>query len=1619
MSRKILKVLTVVLLLALLTMPNFIYVGAGLVSYAESATATSHQNVEFDAKLKEGDILSLSVNVKREGYFNGEITLENSNFTFDTTQTNQYISKIEANKVYLNQLNAGTNAQLDLKIQPIQSDIFDIGLLNIVSKLNITGIYRDRTEKNINITGTREVELKYTEDNTNESIVSTAKVITNKVLKVSGEDKRVVQLEMNLGLKENNYPIKEIEVNIDIPSINGKYPKVVRKYDFATMKRSEGEYKYDGEQSRLTVKFYNEPDENNKVRWVKQGNEKVVFTFIYDEDAKDATLNDVQYPSFKNLINGDGNIGLPAVKVTLYDGKELNKIEKMTKDVMSEVKEEIVTVNTTNLEDAIYKGKLYAGIDRQYESKTSIAVNLANAENGIDVKETSENTVFNKTVISKDAFDKIFGENGQITILNEKSEVLATIDNKTEADQNKNIVIDYTGKEPSTLEIKATTPVKEGNIELNNVKTIKAENSSFNDVSELNTSVTYEYISGEKKETNSVIKLEEPKTDAELTINKDTLSTVVENNVEIKAILKGNNEQYNLFKNPVITMELPEDVQSATFVDEPQVVYDKELKVKNHEINGRIVTITLEGEQKEYKNTSIEGTVIVVNLNINLNNKATSKDTKINMTIVNNEQEVQDSKDIKVVAPKDITAINSIKELNIETIGQEELKTVQLQRGTNSKQLESSIEIINNNENAIENVKIMGIFPTRNKENNIDINITEGIQIEGANVYYTENEDATEDVNNAGNAWKQEITDGTKVKKYLVVVQSIDKQSSINASYIFEVPELLEYNQLAAEGYSVKYTNSFTKIESELKATTIKLETGVGPVLETKIVPTIAGTDVNSNTTVKNGEVIRYRVEVSNTGSEKLTDVLVIANVPEGTTLVTPEDNYEYTGASYYKELPSRTYEAKIDSIEPGQVRKGEYEVRVNSDTTAGTILVNEAQLKYGDVTKKSNQVSLITESGDIRVSVKRVTDRKIELYENGNVEYYVIIENISEKKSDNVNIKTNLPSNFSVDRVTLITGMDENKVNDEEIYRMNDEKNIVNTEAIESELEVLNTDSIQSEELDYSDNINIGSIDAKAIKVLCYGLSINKANQTDNRKFSVLAKENNAEYRSNIIEENINKIEVSINMTSNNQSQYVKSGDILEYTIKIDNNTENRIEGIVIKDQISKSLTVKRVSFDDEEIPQLAGINEIEIYCNIAAKSDATIKIQTVVNYAMSRTSAEAISNVAYAEIGGERIAETSELTHIIEGNEVDEPENPSDPAKPGSGENPSDGDISDGKQIITGVAWLDENGNGKKDDTEKTLNNVKVHLLNTETNNLVKDLKGNILEAITNEKGIYILDKVRNGKYIVIFEYNNTLYTLTKYKAEKVEENKNSNAIANELIIDNKKQVIASTDIIEINNNNISNINIGLIELKDFAFRLDKYVSRILVQNSAGTTVKEYTNATVAKAELDAKKVNGTNVIIEYEIKVTNIGEVEGYVRKIVDYMPSDLKFSSELNKDWYQSGTDLFNASLANEKIPAGQSKTVKLVLTKAMTENNTGLINNTAEIGESYNDLGIKDSKSTSGNKAKGESDYGSADAILSLKTGEETYIAIAAVTIAILGLIVFVVMIKKQNKGDIK
>ena len=1435
MRSKVFKIVVAILLVMTLTMVNFIYVGAGLVSYAAEKVSTNHKNVEFTAELKNENTLNLQISVKNEGYFNGEITLENSNFKLKNSQS-EYVNKVEENKISLNQINAGTVAQIDVEIEQIKDDNLDINLLDRTSTVKLTGIYRDSTEKDINIEASREIKLEYSETNDENNIENGMELITNKITTFNGKEKRIVQVSMNLGLKDNNYPIKEIDTNV---TIAGEEPEVVTKANLNTMTSFNSEYK-DG---NLQMVLTNEPNEENKILWKKQGNENIILTLVYD---KDVDLNGVKLPVEET--------------VKLYNDKEITVSN--TIELNNEEKDNLVQVSVTNTEDTIYKGKLNANLDRSFETKTNVAVNLSNAEDYISIKENASNynlsngntvranVVYNKTVIEKSAFDKILGQDGTIQILNEQGVILANINSETEVDENGNIVVDYAGKEPTAIEIKTSKPVAEGNIVFTHTKTIKPSNIDIiSNATEIVSGISIDHGTGIVSEQESKIAMQDSKTEASLEVNKDTLSTVVDNNVEIRALLKSNQEQYNLYENPVIRFDLPESVENIT-VNSIDLVYETELKVTNYITQGRTILVQLEGAQTAYKEQGVEGALLVLNITATVNRKSATQDSSILMTYQNKQEIGTAESAIKIVAPTDMTLVQSINDLGVDTIGREEQTQVSLQRGTDSKNLTTGIEVINNNENTVENVKVLGNFPTRNTENNIDNNVIQGINVtgvEGAKVYYSENENATDDLQDGNNGWQESITDGTQVKKYLIEIPQMETQSSMQANYVTSVPASLEYNQEASQGYLVTYQNSLTKASNQMKATTIKMETGVGPILETKLTASVGGSD---DTTVKNGEVIKYKIEVSNVGSEDIANVTVKGNVPEGTTLVEPEDKYEYTGASYYKELDSRTYEDKIDTLKVGEIATREYEVRVNSGVAEGTKLVNTSEIQYGDVTKTSEENTLTTTNGNIRVSVKRVTDRSINLYETGTVQYFAIIENISNEPQEDIKVKTNLQDGLEVTRLNLTTNME--KANESNNKTYGEEESTINVgepvEITEEELTQNNSNSnSQTEQIEYSDEINIGSLEPGENKVLGYDLKINKVDNMDRINFYVTANDQNEEYRSNVATDEIRQAEIGLSMTATPENNYVKSGDTIVYTINVKNNGTEAIESLVLKDDIPSSLTVNKVQVGGQEVADLKGRNNIEISIDLSAGNEMIITIETVVNYSEGRTEAEPITNVAHVDLLGETIATTPEITHIIEANENAQT---GTTGEPNEDNNVGNNNIANGNGIITGVAWFDENANGQKDNGEQLMSGVKVHLYNTETNNLVTKENGDVLEATTNENGVYALDHIGNGKYIAIFEYDAT-YTLTKYKAEGVSENNNSDVMMNELTIDGTKQNVASTDIIEINNTNASDINIGLIQLQNFDLQLEKFVNRIVIQDSSGSTVREYGDETLARAE------------------------------------------------------------------------------------------------------------------------------------------------------------------------
>ena len=207
-------------------------------------------------------------------------------------------------------------------------------------------------------------------------------------------------------------------------------------------------------------------------------------------------------------------------------------------------------------------------------------------------------------------------------------------------------------------------------------------------------------------------------------------------------------------------------------------------------------------------------------------------------------------------------------------------------------------------------------------------------------------------------------------------------------------------------------------------------------------------------------------------------------------------------------------------------------------------------------------------------------------------------------------------------------------------------------------------------------------------------------------------------------------------------------------------------------------------------------------------------------------------------------------------------------------------------------------------------------------------------------------------------------------------------------EMNIDGAEKIVAVSDTLDIKDSNMRNIDIGMYVAPKSDLSLEKYINKVTLTYGDTTKTYDYNNAKIAKVEIPGKNISQATVVVEYKIVVKNEGDIANYVRKIVDYIPQDMKFNAELNKDWYQSSNgDLYNASLANTELNPGESKEVTLTLTKKMTENGTGIVNNNAEIYETYNKEGIKDIDSTEANKVSKEDDMSSADLVISIKTGE--------------------------------
>lgn len=1642
------------LLTIILCSANLLVIGSYGITYALSDSELSHQtsktnnaNVEFNAyfegnthiktfKTSETAKIFVNIKVKNAGYMqNAQIMLQDANYKISGDITDSNIQSVdkENNKILLKQLNSGSNVTLEIPIIILDNDNVSLDNFSKESKAILTGTYIDGNAKENKIS--KEIVNKLYWEGTAEA---TAQGKLTKYIPYNIEEKYgvMLQTEVNVGILNSTLPIKETQITIKVPEINNKKPTSVNVIANNTkasngntdgLEFNEQNYTYNSETGIVTITVTNL---QNSISWLKNVKDEYLVNFSFEN-------KDIYNYVIENKLSTSAEV---ETKIQVYNDEP----KTVTKNTTIEMKQEEKLGDITDFEilasKYMSKGQMYANYEAEDKKETSYivryeavinnasltdSIKLVQAKDELETATSSstlklEESVYNKTVtISQKVFNKILGQDGTIEIYNKSNEKIATINKDTQKDKNENYTIDISTKDASEISIIISKPISEGKISLDIEKAIKTNFSYTNEqlktATKLNTKI-------EAKANNlgitklAEITLKEPKNVVELSVNKTELSNIIENkNVEIKATLDTSSTDYALYKNPTLKITLPSCI-SKLKLNSYDILMNNGLKIKNVKAENQkgraVITVELEGTQTEYTiGAEYKGTIIVINTDITVRYLTPSTKEKITMQYTNEnyktENEVKKATaseasedtvetEVDFVAPTGVMlshGISNYKENAQEVLStSEEMVTATVDAYSAERTAQIYGKVVNNYKNNIENVKILGRFPAEgNKQieentelgSNFSMKVSSDIVLTGIDtskytVYYSENVQATNDVSDTNNGW--ETTRTENAKSYLIVTNdyTMEAGETIEFSYDAKIPADLKYNRNSYEIYKVYYDNnsSIGKIAETKTSSKVEITTGQGPELTATITPKA---DV-----IREGQVVKMKLEVKNTGSIKAENVKVNIPLPEHTDFV------ELSPGSTYIIDQGTLKTFTLGSLEPNQSVTMFYHIRfkrqieeIDKSINKQISVDNFATITADNIkgTIKSQSCTLNVSEG--LISVNLVSDiKETQILQKGDIiRYEVEIYNISkQEKVENINVTVNIPKGLVCTQV-VIKNDTRSKEDLEKAISFDKNNNILK----------VNLDKVET----------IRSIE----------FVVRVENCDENIVANATANINNSdEHYSNISEYVVEKVNLEISELTSTP-KYVKEGEKIEYYLKITNLGKADVYAIRVTDILPDGLIFEKATYtiDNDNKERLINFTEngkIEIPVTETISHNQTVNIViTAIADLLPNQNDKEIQNQVSITANSFNETKTNMVTNYIEYNsKIDRP---------------NEDDKPQTLNKITGTAWIDMNKNGKRDNDEQILSNMDIVLINKKDNTIVKDVyTGEEKRVKTDSNGQYTIDNLQKGEYIVIFLYNSSMYNLTTYRAEGVNEQLNSDAIDIYVTLDGQRKLAGMSDAIRISGNNVRNIDIGIYEAEKFDLRLDKYISKTTLSTpTIGTKVTNYNNKKITKVEVLKGNLGKSSVIIEYKIVVTNQGSVPGYVKKIVDYIPKDASFYSEINKDWYLSENgNVYNTSLADTVINPGESKEVKIILSKTITEKSLGTLNNTAEIYESYNKLGLEDINSKAGNKAENENDMSKADIVLSIVTGQVViYSTIALVVISMLAFGIITIKKKVLNK----
>ena len=1662
---KLLEKLIAVMLVIVLAGANLSILGMYGISYALTdaelagqTTTTGNSNVEFNAYFQGGGHteknkydattkLFVNVKVKNAGYLkNAQISFDNVNFKIAGNIENSNVQSVnkESNIIALKQLNNGSDVTIEVPVSMLESDTVSSDFFAKETKAVFQGTYVDANGKERSVS--KEIVNKLTWE-LGEKLKDVTKVENEIINCIVYPDRPRILVQIKTKISYGKLPVKGNKILVMLPDILGTPAKevaVVANSTEATNGDKEGlnfgtdNYTYDQTEGKLSITVNNG---DNIINWAKNKEDEYIITCVYRSDEISDAIDKSQ--GLSTTFSYDVN-----VQVSEYDDI---KTSASAIWVYTTQKETITPKQGASLikaevsgSESISKGQIYANYsaseaDRKettYWTKYGLTIYEAQATRGeLKIKQNIDNLqisgsssnypttvsgsnyTYNKTVkVSESSFKKILGEDGTIDICNIDGTKFASINKDTSKDSDGNYVVDISSVNnnqlmlvayaPNNLKTGTRGPIGEGKLVIYIEKAFKANQDYTLDQMKTFTSMkaglscTSTYLDTKQDGTHYTdtaeatmnIPLTEAKSVVELSVNKKDLSTVVKNeNVEIRATLDTSSTNNALYTNPTLKIKLPSYIKKVD-LKSSNILMANGLKLKDPTItteNGaQVINVVLEGTQTEYTiDAEYKGTIVMLNTDLTVDTLTPSNSNKIVMDFTNantatttKSGSVQAS--VNFVAPNGVVATNGISNYaegkdDVLSISDEGV-TGTIATYADARTAKINGTVINNYSNKISNVVILGRIPTKDNKN-IDTakalgstfstilktNVTlSGIDSSKYKVYYSENADATNDLSNTANGWTETATTGAK--SYLIVTNGYEMNAGgiIKFSYDVEIPANLTHNNDVYEMYKVYYNNvSSIGTMAETKTSAIAgMSTGKGAILTAELSAVLP----EGTTTVREGQTVKMKVVVKNTGTMTASNVKVKVEKTTGVESVIGNSTIDIGSIEVGKSAEA-TYSIKLGS---GDVTS---KVTITADGIQGGISSNE--YKFSNVKKSNFELNI----------------------ESSTLEEYVL--NTGMELTHIIRVYTKEEMNNVVVRIPLAKGIEYKGISIRDFSSTDDETNKYN--------------------IVYDENNNVVTIT----------LGTGRPEKIIELKTKVKDTENKVSYYieasadgipvecSNIMTYATEKVKLEVSELTSTP-KYVKEKNDIVYSISIKNTGNAVARFIKINDNLPSELKFVDATYvyaGEEQKITNSDNNKIDFTINqITVGETITIKITAKANLLPDKNDKEVKNKISVSAKGFDTV-ETNTVTNIIEYDEDahkdDNGEDNNDPTKP-----------TEKRYKITGTAWIDSNKNGKRDTDEELLSGIKVMLLNKKDNSIVKDADSKEDKiTTTNSSGKYEFSNLQQGEYIVIFLYDSGRYSLTTYKQKDVDSSLNSDVIDINATVSGKRTIVASTDAITIINDNVRDIDIGVYSAEKFDLKLDKYISKItLTTPTIGTRPYDYDNTKIGKIEVLGSNLGKSSAVIEYKIVVTNEGAIPGYVKKIVDYLPQGIGFNTELNKDWYLSDNgNVYNASLANTIINPGESKEVTLVLTKKITEDSLGLINNNAEIYESYNEQGAKDIDSTAGNKVTEEDDMSSADVMVSIVTGKIiTYTTITLGVITLLGFGVYEIKKRVLNKKNI-